>query len=177
MTPQRLATVASLTVAMLAAPVAWRAGASVADETSEALRLCTRADLVGTWAVIRFGTTASARGDPAGPAARPHQRFVFETDSSLRHLASGSPITREDHRAMLAAPVAATWVIDNRGRLLVTRHGAAGPEVHDCQMLVTKVNDPRSTVPALPGDLLLTQYDDNDQPIARRLLRKIARLR
>jgi hypothetical protein len=177
MTKQRLATVASLTVAMLAAPAAWWAGASAADETSEALRLCTRGDLVGTWAVIRFGTTASARGDPAGPATRPHQRFVFEADSSLRHLASGSPITREDHRAMLAAPVAARWAIDDRGRLLVTRDGAAAPEVHDCQMLVAKVNDPRSTVAALPGDLLMTQYDANDRPIARRLLRKIARLR
>jgi hypothetical protein len=176
MTPQRLATIASLVLAMLAAPIAWRPAAS-ADEIGEALRLCTRADLIGTWAVIRFGTTASARGDPAGPAARPHQRFVFEADASLRHLASGSPITREDHRAMLAAPVAATWAIDDRGRLLVTRDGAEGPEVNDCQVLVAKVSDPRSTVPALPGDLLLTQYDANDRPIARRLLRQIARLR
>jgi hypothetical protein len=102
---------------------------------------------------------------------------VFEADSSLRHLASASPITREDHRAMLAAPVAATWAIDDRGRLLVTRDGAAGPEVNDCQVLVAKVNDPRSTVAALPGDLLLTQYDVSHQPIARRLLRKIARFR
>jgi hypothetical protein len=176
MTPQRLATIASLVLAMLAAPIAWPPGASAA-EIGEALRPCARADLIGTWAVIRFGTVPSARGDPAPPAVRPHQRYVFEADSGLRHLASGSPITRDDHRAMLAAPAAAAWAIDDRGRLLVTRDGAAEPEVNDCKVLVAKVNDPRSTVPALPGDLLLTQYDENDRPIARRLLRKIARLR
>jgi hypothetical protein len=176
MKPQRLATLASLTVAMLAASAGWRPAVS-ADEIGEALRRCTRADLIGTWAVIRFGTAPAAPGAPAPPAARPHQRYVFEADSGLRHLASGSPITRDDHRAMLAAPAAATWAVDDRGRLLITRDGAAGPEVNDCQVLVAKVNDPRSTVAALPGDLLLTQYDQNDRPIARRLLRKIARLR
>ena len=40
-----------------------------------------------------------------------------------------------------------------------------------------KVNDPRSSVPALPGDLLLTHYDEDKNPIARRLLRKLAEFR
>ena len=157
---------------------AWLAASSVAaDETSEALRPCTRADLIGTWAVIRFGTAPSVRVDPADPHFHPHQRYVFHTDASMRHLTSATPVTREDHRAMLAAPSTSTWAVDNRGRLLVQKDGVSRPDVGVCQVLVVKVVDPRSQVPGLPGDLLLTHHDENAQPIARRLLRKLAGFR
>jgi len=59
--------------------------AAAADEASEALRPCERADLIGTWAVIRFGTAPSVRVDPADPYFHPHQRYVFDADASMRH--------------------------------------------------------------------------------------------
>jgi len=171
--------VASLTLGLLTAPLAARLGAGVAaaDETSEALRPCTRADLIGTWAVIRFGTALSVRVDPADPSFHPHQRYVFHANASMRHLTSAAPVTREDHRAMLAAPLTSTWTVDDRGRLLVQKDGVPRPDVDVCQVLVVKVNDPRSQIPALPGDLLLTHYDEDEKPIARRLLRKLAGFR
>ena len=153
------------------------AGAAAADETSEALRPCTRADLIGTWAVIRFGTAPSVRVDPADPYFHPHQRYVFHTNASMRHLTSTTPVTRQDHRAMLAAAPTSTWAVDDRGRLLVQKAGGSRPQVDVCQVLVMKVNDPRSSVPALPGDLLLTHYDEDENPVARRLLRKLAEFR
>jgi len=46
--------------------------------------------------------------------------------------------------------------------------------VDACQILLAKVSDPRSPVPGLPGDLLLTHYGEDGKPIARRLLRKMS---
>lgn len=150
------------------------AGALAADEPSEALVPCVRADLVGTWAVIRFGSVLSARVDREDPYFYPYQRYIFHADASMRHLTSTTPVTPEDHRAILAAPVTTTWTVDDRGRLLTQKDGAPRPDVDACQVLVTKVVDPRSRIPGLPGDLLLTRYDESAKPIARRLLRKLA---
>jgi len=153
------------------------AGVGSAQDASEALRPCLRGDLIGTWAVIRFGTAPSVRVDPADPYFHPHQRYVFDADASMRHLTSTRPVTREDHRAMLAAPSTTTWAVDDRGRLITQKKDASERDVDVCQVLVAKVVDPRSQIPALPGDLLLTHYDDNAMPVARRLLRKLARFR
>ena len=163
--------------ALLMFGVAAWLGAVAADETSETLRPCTRADLVGTWAVIRFGTAPSVRVDPADPYFHPHQRYVFHANASMRHLTSTTPVTMEDHRAMLAAPSTTTWAVDDRGRLIMQKKGVSGPDVDVCQVLVAKVVDPKSPIPALPGDLLLTHYDENANPVARRLLRRLSGFR
>jgi len=159
-------------VALVAA--LWLTAGTVApDEASEAFRPCKRSDLIGTWAVIRFGTAPSARVDPADPYFHPYQRYVFRPDASLRHLTSPAPLTPEDLRAMLAAPATATWAVDDRGWLSTQRSGLPGRALDACQVLVVKVVDARSRIPGLPGDLLLTHYDENANPIARRLLRKL----
>jgi hypothetical protein len=64
--------------------------------------------------------------------------------------------------------------VDDTGRLLTRKSGAPGPEVDACQILLTKISDPRSPVPGLPGDLLLTHYSEEGKPVARRLLRKMS---
>lgn len=149
------------------------AGATVAQEAEEALRPCRRADLIGAWEVVRFGTAPPVRVDRNDPYFYPHQRYVFRTDATLRHLASTKAITPDDHWAMLAAPATITWAVDERGRLLTQKDGVPRLEISACEVLVKEVADPRSRIPALPGDLLLTHYDENAKPISRRQLRKL----
>jgi hypothetical protein len=176
MTPQRSAPVVVLFLALFAAALTtWPGSRAVAaDDVSEALRPCTRADLLGTWAMIRLGTAPSVRADRADPYFYPYQRYAFHADASMRHLTAPRPVRPEKQRTILSAPTTVTWAVDDQGRLLTRKDSAAAPEVEGCQILLAKVNDPRSPIPGLPGDLLLTHYGEDGMPIARRLLRKMA---
>jgi hypothetical protein len=40
-------------------------------------------------------------------------------------------------------------------------------------VLIQAVRDPRSQVPAMPGDVLLTDQGADERPVARRLLRRL----
>jgi len=170
------ASVVALVLALLAASLAaWPPGHAVAaDDLHEALRPCTRADLIGVWAMIRQGTAPSVQVDSTDPSFYPYQRFAFRADSSLRHLTAPAPIGPEEQRAILSAPTTITWTVDRRGRLITRKDKTAAPEIDACQVLLAKVSDPRSPVPGFPGDLLLTHYGEDGKPVARRLLRKIA---
>jgi hypothetical protein len=148
--------------------------AVAADDLRDALRPCTRGDLVGTWAMIRLGTAPSVRVDQSDPYFYPYQRYAFSADRSMRHLTATAPVGPEEQKAILSAPPTTTWTVDDKGRLLTRKSGATGPEVDACQILLTKISDPRSPVPGLPGDLLLTHYSEEGKPVARRLLRKMS---
>ena len=150
------------------------ARADAVDDARDALRPCTRADLIGTWAMIRLGTSPSARVDATDPSLYPYQRYAFSADRRMRHLAAAAPVGPEEQRVLLSAPTTITWTVDDRGRLLTKKDGAAAPEVDTCQILLTKISDPRSPVPGYPGDLLLTHHDGDGKPVARRLLRKMS---
>ena len=144
------------------------------DDPREALRPCTRADLIGTWAMIRLGTPPSVRVEATDPSFYPYQRYAFSADRRMRHLTAVAPVGPEEQRVILSAPTTITWTVDDRGRLLTKKDGAAAPEVDACQILLAKISDPRSPVPGYPGDLLLTHYDGDGKPVARRLLRKMS---
>ena len=148
--------------------------AAAADDVRDALRPCTRGDLIGTWAMIRLGTAPSVRVDQSDPYFYPYQRYAFSPNRSMRHLAATAPVGPEEQQAILSAPPTTTWTVDDKGRLLTRKSGATAPEVDACQILLTKISDPRSPVPGLPGDLLLTHYSEDGQPVARRLLRKMS---
>jgi hypothetical protein len=162
-------------LAMLAALLT-RSGthAVAADDLRDALRPCTRGDLIGTWAMIRLGTAPSVRVDQSDPYFYPYQRYAFSTDRSMRHLTATAPVGPEEQKAILSAPPTTTWTVDDKGRLLTRKSGATAPEVDACQILLTKISDPRSPIPGLPGDLLLTHYSEEGKPVARRLLRKMS---
>jgi hypothetical protein len=148
--------------------------AAAADDVRDALRPCTCGDLIGTWAMIRLGTAPSVRVDQSDPYFYPYQRYAFSANRSMRHLAATAPVGPEEQQAILSAPPTTTWTVDDKGRLLTRKSGAMAPEVDACQILLTKISDPRSPVPGLPGDLLLTHYSEDGQPVARRLLRKMS---
>jgi len=92
----------------------------------------------------------------------------------MHHLTAPAPIGPEEQKVILSAPATITWTVDDKGRLLTRKTGDPEPEVDACQILLAKVSDPRSPVPGLPGDLLLTHYGEDGKPIARRLLRKMS---
>jgi hypothetical protein len=161
-------------LAVLAASFAWSGTQAVADDDQRALRPCKRGDLIGTWAMIRLGTAPSVRVDESDPYFYPFQRYAFSADRSMRHLTATAPVGPEEQKATLAAPPTTTWTVDDKGRLLTRKAGATAPEVDACQILLTKISDPRSSVPGLPGDLLLTHYGEDGKPVARRLLRKMS---
>ncbi|PYN90732.1 MAG: hypothetical protein DMD87_00875 [Candidatus Rokuibacteriota bacterium] len=144
------------------------------DDPRDALRPCTRADLIGTWAMIRLGTAPSVRVDATDPYFYPYQRYAFSADRRMRHLTAQAPVGPEEQRTILSAPATITWSVDDRGRLLTRKTGAAASEVDACQILLAKISDPRSSVPGLPGDVLLTHYGEDGKPVARRLLRKMS---
>jgi hypothetical protein len=168
----RAAVIAVLT--LLAGSLTMPGRAVAADDLRDVLRPCRRADLIGTWAMIRLGTPPSVRVDEADPDFYPYQRYAFSADRSMRHLTALAPVGPEEQRTILSAPATITWTVDDKGRLLTRKRGAAAVEIDACQILLAKVSDPRSSVPALPGDLLLTHYGEDGKPIARRLLRKMA---
>jgi hypothetical protein len=144
-----------------------------AQEPADVMRPCRRADLLGSWAVIRFGFAAGAHVDRADPAYRPYQRYVFSADSTAAYAASATPPTVEEDRALAQAPSAMTWGLDDEGRLLRHQVGVTRPDTSQCQVLTRPLRDPRSPVVALPGDVLLTDQGEDARPIARRLLRRL----
>jgi hypothetical protein len=154
---------------------AWPGGpASAVDDLGDALRPCTRADLIGTWAMIRLGTAPSVKVAADDPYFYPYQRYAFSADRRMRHLTATAPVGPEEQRAILTASSTITWSVDDRGRLVTRKKGAAAREVDACQFLLMKISDPRSSFPAFPGDLLLTHYGQDGKPVARRLLRKMS---
>lgn len=162
-------------LAVLAASLVWSGPrAATAADLRDALRPCTRGDLIGTWAMIRLGTAHSVRVDESDPYFYPYQRYAFSVDRSMRHLTATAPVGPEEQQAILSAPPTTTWTVDDKGRLLTRKAGATAPEIDACQILLAKVSDPRSSVPGLPGDLLLTHYGEDRKPVARRLLRKMS---
>jgi hypothetical protein len=156
------------TLALLAA----LAGPVVGQE-GEALRPCRRADLIGLWGVIRFGFASGARVDRGDPAYLPYQRYLFNADATMAYAAADVPPTLEQQQALRRAPASATWAVDARGRLTRRTAGSARVEISDCRVITRTVRDPRSSLPGLPGDVLLTDQREDESPIARRLLRKL----
>jgi hypothetical protein len=155
----------ALTLALVAVP------ALAQDE--DVLRPCRRADLIGLWGVVRFGFATDARVDRDDPAYRPHQRYVFNANATMIYTASDVPPTLEEHRALLRLPTRDTWALDASGHLLRQSSGAARPDRSDCRVITRPVRDPRSPVPTLVGDVLLTERGADERPITRRLLRKL----
>ena len=166
--------VGAIVLIVLGALFGGPAPVAAADDAREVLRPCTRGDLVGTWAMIRLGTAPSVRADASDPACYPYQRYAFSADRGMRHLTAPAPIGPEEQKVVLSAPATVTWTVDDKGRLLTRKDGAPAPEVDACQVLLAKVSDPRSPVPGLPGDLLLTHYGEDGKPVVRRLLRKMS---
>jgi hypothetical protein len=149
----------------LAVPVSGRA--------EDAFRPCRRGDLVGSWGVIRFGFASGASVDRGDPAYQPYQHYVFNADATMTYAAAAAPPTPEQQQALLRGPASATWRVDDRGRLMRQAAGSARVETSECRVITRTVRDPRSSVPALPGDVLLTDQREDESPIARRLLRKL----
>jgi hypothetical protein len=149
-----------------------------AQEAAEVMRPCRRPDLLGLWAVIRFGLARDAPVNRDDPAYRAHQRFAFRPDATMAYRASATPLTLDDDRALRTATTDLIWALDPEGRLLRQQVGTPRVERSDCRVVTRPLRDPRSPVPTLPvptlpGDLLLTDRTDDERPIARRLLRKL----
>jgi len=155
------------------AVVSLAAAPAAGQEPEDILRACRRADLVGFWQVIRFGFASGAPVDRTEPAYRPHQRYVFNSNATMAYVASATAPTLEEERAFAGTPAAVTWALDAEGRLLRQRPGATRLETSECRVVTRPLRDPRSPVPALPGDVLLTDQGEDARPIARRLLRKV----
>ena len=141
----------------------------------DALRPCTRADLLGTWQVVRMGAARSVTVDRSDPEYYPHQRYVFATNAIVRYLAAQKAITPEDHRALAAAAAAATWAVDETGRLLTQPDGAPRQEVSTCAVLLGEVRSEGGGVTGEPGDVLLTRLDAEGRAVSRRQLRRLDR--
>jgi hypothetical protein len=147
--------------------------APVLAQDEDLLRPCRRADLIGLWRVVRFGFASGATVDRSDPAYQMHQRYVFNSNATMAYSASEEPPTPDEHRALLLAPASVTWALDASGHLMRQPAGAARVEKSECRVVTRAVRDPRSTVPVLAGDVLLTDQGDDERPITRRLLRKV----
>jgi hypothetical protein len=66
-----------------------------------------------------------------------------------------------------------TWALDGGGRLMRQQAGVSRVATSECRVVTRAVQDPRSTVPAMPGDVLLTDQGADERPITRRLLRRV----
>jgi hypothetical protein len=164
--------VRSLTAAL--ALVGLTAAPGIAQlQEEDVFRPCRRADLIGLWRVVRFGFASGATVDRADPAYQPHQRYVFNANATMTYAASEVPPTPEEHRALLLSPAAVTWSLDPGGRLIRQPPGAARVDRSECRVITREVRDPKSTVPVLAGDVLLTDQGEDARPITRRLLRKL----
>jgi hypothetical protein len=148
------------------------AGSTGAQE-AEILRPCRRGDLIGLWQVVRFGFATGAEVDRSDPAYQMYQRYVFNANATMGYTASDVPPTPDEHRALLLRPAAATWALDERGWLVRQDPGAPRVARSECRVVTQRLKDPRSAVPALPGDVLLTDQGEDERPITRRLLRKL----
>jgi hypothetical protein len=144
-----------------------------AADAGDVLRPCRRADLIGFWRVIRFGFATGASVDRSAPTYRMHQRYAFNANATMAYSAWEAPPTPEEQRAMLLTPAATTWALDAEGRLRRSEPGATRTETSECRVLIQAVRDPRSQVPAMPGDVLLTDQGADERPVARRLLRRL----
>jgi hypothetical protein len=142
-------------------------------QDDDVLRPCRRADLIGLWRVIRFGFATGAAVDRADPAYQPHQRYVFNSNATMTYSASEVPPTPDEHRALLLSRAPVTWAVEAGGRLMRQRAGATRVDKSECRVVTKEMRDPRSTVPVLPGDVLLTDQGEDERPITRRLLRKL----
>jgi len=140
----------------------------------EALRPCTRTDMIGAWQVIRMGAASAGDVDRDDAEYYPHQRYVFSSDATVRYLAAQTPITPAAHRALAAAAPAMTWATDDGGRLLIQPAGAPRRQVSTCQVLVTGTHDASGVVTGEPGDLLLTRLAEDGRAVSRRQLRRLA---
>ncbi|HXD99074.1 MAG TPA: hypothetical protein VN646_21160 [Candidatus Acidoferrum sp.] len=142
-------------------------------QDEDVLRPCRRADLIGFWRVVRFGFASGAAVDRSDPAYQMHQRYVFNSNATMAYSASEVPPTPAEHRALLLAPAPVTWALDAGGHLMRQEAGSARVEKSECRVVTRAVRDPRSKVPVLAGDVLLTDQGEDDRPITRRLLRKV----
>ena len=157
-----------LVLALAAMPVA----PALAQEP-EVLRPCRRADLIGLWQVVRFGFASGASVDRSNPAYQMHQRYLFKANATMTYTASAQPPGPDEHRALRQAPASETWALDATGRLMRQRPGVSQVDRSECRVVTRAVRDPRSKVPALAGDVLLTDQGADERPITRRLLRKV----
>jgi len=144
-------------------------------DVASAFRPCARADLIGAWQVLRMGVVPGYTVDRADPAYSAHQRYVFDANANLYHLASTKTITPDEQRALLAATPPVTWAVDEAGRLLTQRAGEPRLDNSTCQVILVETRDSKSDIPPSPGDVLLTLFADG-KPVVRRLLRRVDKL-
>jgi hypothetical protein len=145
----------------------------VFGQEGDAFRPCRQADLIGLWGVIRFGFASGASVDRRDPAYQPHQHYLFNADATMAYAAADVPPTTEQQQALRRVPASATWALDAHGRLTRRAAGSVREETSECRVITRTVRDPRSALPGLPGDVLLTDQHEDASPIARRLLRKL----
>ena len=157
---------------LVASPAAAQSGQ---PDVANAFRPCARGDLVGVWQVLRMGVVRTFPVDKSDPAYFPHQRYVFDASANLYYLTSTKMITPDEQRALLAATAPVTWAVDEEGRLLTQRAGEPRLDNSTCQMVLVQTRDPKSDIPAGPGDVLLTLFADG-KPVIRRLLRRLDKL-
>jgi len=143
-----------------------------AAQDAELLRPCRRADLIGFWRVVRFGFAAGAAVDRGNPAYRTFQRYVFNANATMAYAASEVAPTAEEDRALLLGATRTTWALDPSGHLMRQQDGTARVERSECRVVTRGFRDPKSTVPVLAGDVLLTDQGEDERPVTRRLLRK-----
>ena len=142
-------------------------------QEEDVLRPCRRADLIGFWRVVRFGFATGATVDRGDSVYQRHQRYVFNANATMAYSASDVPPTPDEHRALLLAPAPVTWALDGGGRLMRQQAGVPRVATSECRVVTQAVQDPRSKVPALRGDVLLTDQGADERPITRRLLRRV----
>jgi hypothetical protein len=160
-------------LALTLALVVWASAAADAQESEDFMRPCLRGDLLGHWQVIRSGSASGRRLDRGDPVHQPHQRYVFKSNATMDYRASATALTEAEERAFARAPAPTTWALERDGRLVRRHAGTAREETSDCRVVTRRLSDPRSPIFALPGDVVLTDQDEEARPIARRLLRKL----
>ena len=151
------------------------ASASAAEKAS---RSCTKEDLIGVWEM----TSVKPVFDKSDPVFYPHQKFVFNKDSSMKFITSEKPITKEWQDKFNKQPTEIDYTLSNKGLLTLTWQSRPHNEQAICAYVLNDVpQDILAKIPAeersgLPkkGNVTLSYLSREGKIAYQKILKEVA---
>lgn len=139
---------------------------------------CTKAELVGVWEMVSVMPAVSKKD----PVFYPHQRFVFNGDSSMKVMTSEKPFDAKVLAAFKSQPTEIDYSLDAKGILTMSWSRRPHTELAICAYVLQDVppdmlkkipTEKRAGIPK-KGNVTLSFVGRNGKIVYQKVLKKIS---
>ncbi|MBI5853715.1 MAG: hypothetical protein HZB35_00450 [Nitrospirae bacterium] len=151
---------------------AWAGSSQGKGGDKPIVRACTARDIVGHWSLVKWNAPVHFN-NPHAPYVMPHQVFQFGEDGAMKSAHSEKAFESSPAKVLQNVPSAVTYQVNAQGVMTVRaeEHPDAS-ESWECSAVTENVDDQKRQVHLKRGDVVMTLWGKDGQPLDVRQLRK-----